>query len=132
MEKYSWQKPHKDNKTGQQSLIDPIKLPKKARILKSMKFGNHNVALFLLLFFFYPIFLSAQEKINLKDLQPTFEEEQDVKEIPAENEVSLKYNQKKKTLKTNQTVVKLRALDKITARTSDIDIILEKKKDLVI
>ena len=93
-----------------------------------MKFGNHNVALFLLLFFFYPIFLSAQEKINLKDLQPTFDEEQDVKEIPAENEASKIQSKEKKLLKTNQTVVKLRALDKITARTSDIDIILGKKE----
>ena len=45
-----------------------------------MKLGNLNIILFIFLFFFNLAHLNAQEKINLQDLQPTYEEEPEVNE----------------------------------------------------
>ena len=72
--------------------------------------------------------LNAQEKINLQDLQPTFEEEPDSEESNKNDESSKIRSKGKTNLNTTKTIVKLRALDKITARTSDIDIVLGKKR----
>ena len=94
-----------------------------------MKLGNHSLSLLIvILFFFKSAYLNAQEKINLQDLQPTFEEEPDSKEFDDNTEVSKIKSKKKKLLNTTKTIVKLRALDKITARTSDMDILIGKKK----
>ncbi len=90
-----------------------------------MKLGSLNTILFIFLFF---LNLNAQEKINLQDLQPTFEEETDFNESNKNDESSKIKSKVKKNLNTTKTIVKLRALDKITARTSDIDIILGKKR----
>ncbi len=95
-----------------------------------MKLGIHNLFLLFLIFFFSLSLLKAQEKIKLENLQPTFEEEAD--SFESENSVgeetfTIKSKKKKNPL-NKQTIVKLRALDKITAKTSDIDIILGKKK----
>ena len=93
-----------------------------------MKLGNLNIILFIFLFFFNLAHLNAQEKIKLQDLQPTFEEEPDTNESNKGDESSKIKSKGKKNLNTTKTVVKLRALDKITARTSDIDIVLGKKR----
>ena len=94
-----------------------------------MRPGNRNLSLFIIiLFFFKAACLNAQEKINLQDLQPTFEEEPDSKEFDDNKETSKIKSKQKKSLDTTQTIVKLRALDKITARTSDMNILLGKKK----
>jgi len=93
-----------------------------------MKFGNLNIILFIFLFFSNFACLNAQEKINLQDLQPTFEEESDTNEFNKSDESSKIRSKGKKNLNTTKTIVKLRALDKITARTSDIDIVLGKKR----
>ena len=93
-----------------------------------MKLGNLSIILLFLLYFFNFAQLFAQENINLQDLQPTFEEEADINENSKSNESSKIKSKSKKNLKTTKTVVKLRALDKITARTSDIDIVLGKKR----
>ena len=94
-----------------------------------MKPGNHNLIFTLILLFFFKINLVlAQEKINLQELQPTFEEELDSLESDQNQEISIIKSKKKKELKTRQTIVKLKALDKITAKTSNIDIIIGKKK----
>ena len=78
--------------------------------------------------FFNVTFVKAQEKIILQDLEPTFEEEEaDPTESEREEEISNIKSKVKKKSKTKQTIVKLRALDKITAKTSDIDIVLGKK-----
>ena len=90
-----------------------------------MKLGSLNTILFIFLFF---LNLNAQEKINLQDLQPTFEEETDFNESNKNDESSKIKSKVKKNLNTTKTIVRLRALDKITARTSDIDIILGKKR----
>ena len=93
-----------------------------------MNLGNLNKILFISLFFFSFVQLKAQEKINLEDLQPTFEEEVDSKENLNKDESSKIRSKVKKNLNTTKTIVKLRALDKITARTSDLDIVLGKKR----
>ena len=93
-----------------------------------MKLGNLNIILFISLFFFSFANLNAQEKINLQDLQPTFEEEPDSEESNKNDESSKIRSKGKTNLNTTKTIVKLRALDKITARTSDIDIVLGKKR----
>ena len=93
-----------------------------------MKLGNLNIILFITLFFFNFVYLNAQEKINLQDLQPTFEEEPDSEESNKNDESSKIRSKGKTNLNTTKTIVKLRALDKITARTSDIDIVLGKKR----
>jgi len=93
-----------------------------------MKLGSLNIILFIFLFFFGITYLAAQEKLNLQDLEPTFEEESDVNEFNKNEESSKIRSKEKKNLNTTKTVVKLRALDKITARTSDIDIVLGKKR----
>ena len=93
-----------------------------------MKLGSLNIILFISLFFFNFLHLNAQEKINLQDLQPTFEEETDFNESNKNDESSKIKSKGKKNPNTTKTIVKLRALDKITARTSDIDIVLGKKR----
>ena len=93
-----------------------------------MKVGNLSLFLLIVLLFYKTSYLVAQEEINLKNLQPTFEEEPDSLESDQNEEISKIKSKQKKKLKTGQIIVKLRALDKITAKTSDIDIALGKKK----
>tara|TARA_Y100001970_G_scaffold283051_1_gene397295 strand:- start:3756 stop:4250 length:495 start_codon:yes stop_codon:yes gene_type:complete len=92
-----------------------------------MRLGSLNSIILILLFFFKSTLIIAQEKIDLKDLQPTFEEE-DISGLEQDEEISRIKSQEKKISKTKQTIVKLRALDKITAKTSDINIIIGTKK----
>jgi len=42
-----------------------------------MKLGNLSFTISILLIFFNFTYLGSQEKLNLQDLQPTFEEETD-------------------------------------------------------
>jgi len=93
-----------------------------------MKPGNHKIFILFIIFFLNTSFLQAQEKLKLQDLQPTFEEEADSPESEKDQGVSKIKSKIKKNPITKQTIVKLRALDKITAKTSDIDIVLGKKK----
>ena len=90
--------------------------------------GNLSSKIFLILTFFYFSALLAEERVNLEDIQPTFEEELENSgdtETEGTNYVRLK---KKTKNPTTQKIVNLRALDKITAKTLDIDIILGEKK----
>ena len=91
-----------------------------------MKIGNLNLLL-LLLFFLKITLVNAQEKINLNEIQPTFEEE-DSLDVEKDEEISKIKSKEKKKFKTSKIVVKLRALDKITAKTSDINIVIGNKK----
>ena len=94
-----------------------------------MRLGNLKVALLIIILFSLKIEnLNSQEKINLQELQPTFEEEIDLKENNGNQEITIIKSKQKKSLDTNQTIVKLKALDKITARTSNIDIEIGKKQ----
>ena len=62
------------------------------------------------------------------NIQPTFEEESEVNDESENLELNYIKSKKKKEIKTNETVVNLRALDKITAKTLDINIEIGKKK----
>ena len=87
-----------------------------------MKVGN--LKYFIIIFFsiFSNSILYSQEKLNLENIQPTFEDDIDPninEEI--NNTIKLKTKIKKKNI-MGKTIVKLKALDKITAKTSQINI----------
>ena len=93
-----------------------------------MKAGNLKILFIILIFFVLNIrFLQAEEKINLNILQPTFEEENN-QDLEPKNEVSNIKNKKKNKNLNNTSIVRFRALDKITAKTVNIDIEIGKKK----
>ena len=106
-----------------------------------MKHGN--LKNLILLFFFIqflalPIFAFAEDKIqsipliNLEELSPTFEEDKDELEKNYDNEVSLDNNESNlketKTSKNEKVYINLKALDKITAKTSSIRLAVGDKK----
>ena len=93
-----------------------------------MKPGSPKLFILFVIFFLNINFLQAQEKLKLEDLQPTFEEESDNQDTDKDQEVSTLKSKGNTKSKTKQTIVKLKALDKITAKTSDINIVLGKKK----
>jgi len=93
-----------------------------------MRLGNLSSTILLILIILYSQPLYAETQVDLQNIQPTFEEEPetiDDRKTEQQNFIKLK---KRKKIKTNETIVSLRALDKITAKTLDIDIILGKKK----
>ena len=93
-----------------------------------MKPGNLSRVVFFTLTFFYFSTLFAEVQVNLEDIQPTFEEEPENlgdSETGVTNYIKLK---KKTKNQTTKKIVNLRALDKITAKTLDIDIVLGEKK----
>ena len=93
-----------------------------------MKLGNLSSRILLIFTIFYFLPLYGEEQIDLQSIQPTFEEELD-NSIDNETEDKNYLRSKKKTKnKTTEKIVNLRALDKITAKTLDIDIVLGKKK----
>jgi len=93
-----------------------------------MKTGNRKLLILFIIFFFNTVLLQAEEKIKLENLQPTFEEEDNISESEKDQELFKIKSRKKTNPLTGQTVVKLRALDKITAKTSDINIVIGKKE----
>ncbi len=92
-----------------------------------MKAGNHNLPILILIFILITNYAFSEQKINLKDLQPTFEEESETVENNILEDNTIKSKVKKKN-NSGITIVKFRALDKITAKTSDLDIPLGNKK----
>ncbi len=93
-----------------------------------MKVGILKIFFIAIAFVFFTMSLFSQEKVILENLEPTFEEETDVKSIEGEKSISKIKSKNKKKSTTNETIVNIRALDKITAKTSDIDIIVGQKK----
>ncbi len=95
-----------------------------------MRLGNLSFfVIFLILVLSKQTQAFSQEKINLENIQPSFEEELDNNFNNEQDERPLKLKTKvKKNIKSNQVIVKFRALDKITAKTSDLSIIVGKKK----
>ena len=93
-----------------------------------MRPGNLNSTILLILIslYFQPLFAEAQ--VNLQNIQPTFEEEPETIDDRKTEQQNYIKSKKRKKIQTNETIVSLRALDKITAKTSDIDIIIGKKK----
>ena len=102
-----------------------------------MKFGKFKA--FILIFFLCsPFTIFAQDKIesvpliNLEELSPTFEEDKDELEKVEENNIDLNNNQdilkESESKKNNKIYVNLKALDKITAKTSDFRLAVGEKK----
>ncbi len=93
-----------------------------------MRLGYLSNKILLILFglLFMPHVVVAQ--VDLQNIQPTFEEESEVNDESENLELNYIKSKKKKEIKTNETVVNLRALDKITAKTLDINIEIGKKK----
>ena len=104
-----------------------------------MKFGNFRKIIFIL-FFLFAKNLSAYSAdkiesvplINLEELSPTFEEDKDELEKLEKNNVNLNNTEdiieKPDTKKNNKIYINLKALDKITAKTSDIKLAIGEKK----
>tara|TARA_Y100000591_G_C21831883_1_gene700141 strand:- start:1158 stop:1658 length:501 start_codon:yes stop_codon:yes gene_type:complete len=94
-----------------------------------MKAGNpkNYIILILISFLFKATLVKSNENIDLNVLQPTFEEETVVVDTN-DKEKNLIKSKKKQSNLTNQSIVKIRALDKITAKTKDIDIVIGKKE----
>jgi len=92
-----------------------------------MKPGNLRFFIVLFFLFFKTSSLHTEEKINLKILQPTFEEESEIIKDSVNESSNIK-SKKKQLNSSTESIVKLRALDKITAKTKDINIVIGKKK----
>ncbi len=104
-----------------------------------MKLGKHKIIFLVFFFILNNInFTFAENKIetvpliNLEDLSPTFEEDKDELES-IENKIldsSSEKNILKKPLskKSDKIYINLKALDKITAKTSDIRLAVGEKK----
>ena len=105
-----------------------------------MKLGNFRKFIFLPLFFLFvsAVSIFAEDKIvsvpliNLEELSPTFEEEKhELEKIEKEN-VNLNNTEnilEKSNIKKNEKIyINLKALDKITAKTSAIKLAIGEKK----
>ena len=104
-----------------------------------MNLGNFKIFTFLFILFFIKnlsVFAESEIKsvplINLEELSPTFEEDKDELEKNYDNEVSLDNNESNlketKTSKNEKVYINLKALDKITAKTSSIRLAVGDKK----
>ena len=93
-----------------------------------MRAGSLNLLFIIILSSMFQSLVFSEEKITLQDIQPTFEEETEILTKDGESNYSkLKSKSNKKDV-LGGTIVKLKALDKITAKTSDINIPVGKKK----
>ena len=104
-----------------------------------MKFGKNNNLFILLAFlvFFTTKSLSVEKiqsapVINLEDISPTFEEEKDeLEKINEEtiilDEADIESTNTSQKIKSDKVYVNLKALDKITAKTSSIKIPIGEK-----
>ncbi len=104
-----------------------------------MKPGNHKIFIFVfsLIFISSPIVLSEDKieslpLINLEELSPTFEEDKDELEKIEEKNNNLEEKEsiyeKPKSKKNEKVYINLKALDKITAKTSEIRLGVGEKK----
>ena len=103
-----------------------------------MKYGKYKFGILIFVFALLKnIIVYSEEKIksvpliNLEELSPTFEEEKDELEKEEEKNVSLEKKEKVsnvlKTSKNDKIYVNLKTLDKITAKTSDIKLVVGEK-----
>tara|TARA_Y100000590_G_scaffold467284_1_gene645673 strand:- start:9 stop:536 length:528 start_codon:yes stop_codon:yes gene_type:complete len=103
-----------------------------------MKVGNINFFFSVLGFFLISFNVIAADKIetvpliNLEELSPTFEEDKDELEKIEEKSTILKKNEEvlkeSKSKKNDKIYINLKALDKITAKTSAIRLAVGEKK----
>ncbi len=104
-----------------------------------MILGKHKLFILILVFFFITsAILFAADKIksvpliNLEDLPPTFEEDKDELEKNDVNISNLKKDkttlERKRSKKSEKVFINIKALDKITAKTFDIKLVIGEKK----
>ena len=104
-----------------------------------MKLGNLKIfILCIILYFQNTAFLLTEDSIksvpliNLEDLSPTFEEDKDELEKLEEKNTSASNNENlyesSESIKNDKIYVNLKALDKITAKTSAIRLAVGEKK----
>ena len=104
-----------------------------------MKLGNlKNLLLCFVFILTNTFFVFADDKvesvplINLEELSPTFEEDKDVLESIEDENIVLKKNKnisdELKSLKNDKVYINLKALDKITAKTSSIKLAVGDKE----
>ena len=103
-----------------------------------MKFGINKIFFLCLMFFSQSVFLAHSETkiktvplINLEELSPTFEEDKNELEKIEDNSNSDNYNNTEDPLissESDKVYINLRALDKITAKTSEIRLTTGEKK----
>ena len=102
-----------------------------------MKLGNLKI-LIIILFFFNIQSVNAVDEIqtvpliNLEELSPTFEEEKDELEKIESEKTNLNNSKKiykeEKSKEDSKVYINIRALDKITAKTSEIRLAIGEKK----
>ena len=102
-----------------------------------MNLGIHNNFFIFFILIFFTSYIYADDKIesvpliNLEDLSPTFEEEKDELEKIENKNTNLKKKEvtSDSLLEKNDKVyINLKALDKITAKTSSIRLAIGEKK----
>jgi len=104
-----------------------------------MKFGNLKIFIFLFTLFFantLPLFgadkIESVPLINLEELSPTFEEGKDVLEKIEDQNTNLNnvenIPEENKTQENDKIYINIKALDKITAKTSAIRLTIGEKK----
>ena len=103
-----------------------------------MKLGNLKFFIFIVIFCFNISPLFSEDKIesvpliNLEELSPTFEEDKDILEKIEDEDVNLdigkEISKEKKVKKNEKIFINITALDKVTAKTSEIKLVLGEKK----
>ena len=104
-----------------------------------MKLGNFNISFFLFVLFFLnslPIFaldkIESVPLINLEELSPTFEEDKDELENIEEQDSNLENTnniiEENKNQSSDRIYINIKALDKITAKTSAFRLAIGEKK----
>ena len=95
-----------------------------------MKVGNHRILYIFILFMLCSSKVLSQEKLKLENIQPSFETISESQNFNNEKEINTSKLKSKipKNTSTGSVIVKFKALDKITAKTSTINIPLGKKK----
>ena len=98
-----------------------------------MRLGK--ISLFFCIFFInFLLPLNAEEKItsvpliNLENLKPSFEKEDIENKDIQNNQITNLKEKKIRPIETKETIVNIVALDKITAKTSDLHILLGETK----
>ena len=106
-----------------------------------MKLGKYKKIIFIIFFLHFNSFLTLAEDriesvplVNLEELSPTFEEEKDELEKIDNTKTNLNESddiiKKSNTKKDEKIYINLKALDKITAKTSAIRLAVGEKKFL--
>ena len=104
-----------------------------------MKLGNLKIFIFLFTIFFsstLSIFaldeVESVPLVNLEELSPTFEEDKDILENVEDQNTNIEniqsISKKKITKKNDKIFINIRALDKITAKTSEIRLAIGEKE----